>query len=156
MIINEWQLGSKLSTAINQAQRSDFAFYLALLSPDVEESAQFATPEPELVSQVNDIYKQFAIKPHREYSLIKEDISVLYQHSLQLKHGGLSALRLASSLNAPPLSQFNDTKRIDEEVWQNCSAHSRRHIRGQFSEQQAANPAALYEVLQQLKPNEAA
>ena len=158
MIINEWQLGHKLSSAIIHAQRADFAFYLALLSPNVEESAQFSTPvsTPESDSKTHDIYHKFGLTPLREYSMQESDISVLKQHNTLFQQGGFNALRLASSLNAPPLSQFNDCKRIDQEVWQNCSAHCRRHIRGQFSEPQTVNPAALYEVLQQLKANKAA
>jgi hypothetical protein len=156
MIINEWQLDSKLNAALQQAQRADFALFLALLSPAVEESAEFFTPEAKEEVSRKDLYQQFGVMAERNFAMHDTDPILMRWHSEALQAGGLAQLKLMSSLNAAPMAFHDDNKRIDSDVWQNCSLHSRRRILQQMPVKPEANPAALYEVLQQLNSAQAA
>ena len=150
MIINEWQLDIKLNVAVQNAQRADFALYLALLSPAVEESAQFYTADPIANKIERSLYQQLGVKPARRFAQAAEDNEKMHRHSEALQLSGFAQLKLVTYLNPPPLAQFDDKERVSADVWQNLSLHSRRRLQQITSEKPEANPAALYEVLQQL------
>jgi hypothetical protein len=156
MIINEWQLDIKLNSALQHARRADFALYLALLSPAVDESAQFFTPDAVTQSIQPDLYQQLSVMPQRSFAQTENDIVVLHKHNEALNQKGLPQLKLAAYLNPPPLTQYDDKHRIAADVWQSLSLHSRRRLQQATPEKPEANPAALYEVLQQLHEIEAA
>lgn len=157
MIINEWQLNSKLNSALQSEQRADFALYLALLSPAVEESAEFFTPDDVSSSELStNLYQKLGIQPMRRFDLQERDIGLLNQHSQALSSGGLAELKLAIYLNTPPLTQYDDKKRLASDVWQSLSSHSRRHLSSPEQSKPQADPTALYEVLQQLNAGQAA
>lgn len=158
MVINEWQLDVKLNSALQQAQRADFALYLSLLSPAVEESAQFYTPESLNQTSTDQLYQRLGISSERarSFALLDGDDVTMQRHSNALQQSGLAQLKLASYLTPPPLVQYDNNKRIDNTVWQNLSLHTRRHLQNVHAEKAETDPAALYEVLQQLRPNEAA
>ncbi|MDP5136352.1 VC2046/SO_2500 family protein [Rheinheimera baltica] len=150
MIINEWQLNSELNTALQHSHRADFSLYLSLLSTAIEESAEFNTPSADTNKTVKDIYKQFSVEKERHYALNEADIGLLNRHCQAMQTDGLVQLKLAIYLNPPPLSQFDDKNRLNSDIWQNLSLHSRRRLQQQNMTRQETNPAALYEVLQQL------
>lgn len=150
MIINEWQLDVKLNGALQNAQRADFALYLALLSPAVEESAEFFTPEPVTEQIHRSLYQQLGVMPARSFGLVEGDSVNMQLHNEALQQSGLVQLKLASYLNPPPLSQYDDKQRIAADVWQNLSLHSRRRLLQTTPDKPDANPVGLYDVLQQL------
>ena len=152
MVINEWQLDVKLNRALQQSHRSDFAFYLSLLSPAVEESAPFQTPEPLNQTTSTDLHQQLGIVADRarSYAMLEGDDVVMQYHSEALQQSGLAQLKLTSYLNPPPLVQFDDKSRIDTTVWQSLSLHTRRHLQKISVEKPDVDPTSLYEVLQDL------
>lgn len=157
MIINEWQLDSRLNTALQQAQRADFSLYLALLSPAIEESAEFFTPDA--VSEIKiseNLYNKFGIRPARSFAMAQEDLKVLGQHTQALLQGGLASLKLAMSLSIAPLQQHDDKKRLSSDVLQALSLHSHRRLLEPELTKPQADPAAIYEVLQQLHTEDVA
>jgi hypothetical protein len=156
MIVNEWQLNSQINTALQREQRADFSLYLALLSPAVEEFAQFYTPEAGSEVVNKDLYRQLGVSAARSFALDNNDIAILNRHSQALQRGGLLQLKLAASLNSAPLALYDDKKRLHNDVWQNLSLHSRRRVSLQSMVRPEAQPAALYEVLQQLHGAETA
>jgi len=156
MVINEWQLDVKLNCALQNAQRTDFALYLALLSPAVDESAQFFTPDAQQQSTPSNLYQQLGVAPPRSYAQTEDDTAQMLCHSEAVAQGSLAQLKLAAYLNPPPLARYDDKKRIADDVWQNLSLHSRRRLQHVTPDKPLANPADLYEVLQQLHGAEAA
>jgi hypothetical protein len=158
MVINEWQLDAKLNNALHQAHRADFALYLSLLSPAVDEAAQFFTPEPVTESKPEHLRQQLGLDTSaaRCYAFEDGDLNTMLQHSIALQLGGLSQLKLTSYLNPAPLSQFDEQRRIRGDVWQSLSLHARRHLNAEVIDKASADPTALYEVLQQLHQHEAA
>lgn len=158
MVINEWQLGVKLNQALHQTHRADFVLYLSLLSPEVNEAAQFYTPDPIKEPQLDRLRQQLGLDTSaaRRFALQDGDLDRLLQHSVALRHGGIPQLKLTSYLNPGPLAQFDEQKRIRGDVWQNLSLHARRHLTTEAVNKTQADPTALYEVLQQLHQHEAA
>jgi hypothetical protein len=156
MIINEWQLNAKLNTALQHQSRADFSLYLALLSPSVEESAEFLTPDAINDDVTTDIYKQLGVREARSFAMEQADIALLVRHCDALQQDGLLQLKLMASLNAAPIAQYDDKNRLSSDVWQNLSLHSRRHLTQQSPVKPVADPTALYDVLQQLHASEAA
>jgi len=129
-----------------------------LLSPEVNEAAQFYTPEPVAEPKPDLLRQQLGldISAARRFALQDGDLDRLLQHSIALKCSGLSQLKLTSYLNPGPLAQFDEQKRIRGDVWQNLSLHARRHLTTEAVNKTQADPTALYEVLQQLHQHEAA
>lgn len=156
MVINEWQLDVKLNSALQNAQRPDFALYLALLSPAVDEFAQFFTPDTPEQNVQSNLYQQLGVALPRSFAQTEDDVLQMFQHSKAVVQGSLAQLKLACYLNPPPLARHNDKQRIADDVWQSLSLHSRRRLQHGTPQKPQTNPAALYEVLQQIHDVEAA
>uniref|UniRef100_A0A486XMM0 Uncharacterized protein n=1 Tax=Rheinheimera sp. BAL341 TaxID=1708203 RepID=A0A486XMM0_9GAMM len=150
MVINEWQLDSKLNRALQNAQRADFAMYLAWLTPAVDEAAELYTPEVVTEHIERNLYRQLGVQQARTFCQTETDIKLMQHHSAALQQGGLTQLKLATYLNQPPLTQFDNKSRLTAEVWQSLSLHSRRRLEQATPDKADINPAALYEVLEQL------
>ena len=150
MIINEWQLGGKLNRSLQAAQRADFAYYLALLSPRVDESAEFFTPEVTDDIKTVNLYNALNVVQARPFQYSEGDAAILHQQSCALYAGGLAQLKLQSCLKAAPLTEYNDAKRLDTALLQSLSLHSRRQLTGENLEKPEADPSSLYDVLQKL------
>ncbi|MBU1308392.1 MAG: hypothetical protein KKE30_02520 [Gammaproteobacteria bacterium] len=156
MVINEWQLHGKLNRALQSSQRADFAMYLAWLTPAVDESAEFCTPEAPIEHEEQNLRLRFAVQPARPFAQTETDIELMQQHSVALQDGGLAQLKLTTYLKPPPLSQYDDKSRLADELWQSLSLHSRRRLQQSIPAKPDVNPAGLYEVLQQLHDMNAA
>uniref|UniRef100_UPI00404808D0 VC2046/SO_2500 family protein n=1 Tax=Rheinheimera sp. TaxID=1869214 RepID=UPI00404808D0 len=156
MVINEWQLNGKLNRALQNSQRADFAMYLAWLTPAVNEAAEFFTPEALTQRIEPNLVQQLGVQPARSFCQMDTDLQLMQQHSTALQQGGLAQLKLATYLNQPPLTQYDDKSRLATEVWQSLSLHSRRRLQKATPGKQEADPAAIYEMLEQLHSMDAA
>ncbi|MGP9802407.1 VC2046/SO_2500 family protein [Rheinheimera sp. NSM] len=150
MVINEWQLNGKLNRALQNSQRADFALYLAWLTPAVDESAEFFTPQAVTERIEQNLLQQLGVQQARAFCQTETDIDLMQQHSVALRQGGLAQLKLATYLNQPPLTQYDNKTRLGDDIWQSLSLHSRRRLQQSTPDRPEANPAGLYEVLQQL------
>jgi hypothetical protein len=155
-IINEWQLDCRLNKALNQQHRSDFSLWLAFLSPAVNEMAQFYTPKFEPVVGKADLYARFSLVKARDYGWQEQDLAKLASHSKALSSGGISQLKLQQYLAEGPMVFTDDKNKLAQEVSQNLDVHSKRRREHHEIEPTEANPAALYEILQELKQYDAA
>lgn len=152
MIINEWQLGTRLNQAVNTEQRSDFSLWLSFLSPAVEEMAAFTTPDA-TQPEIPDIglEQQFSVIPKRSFDTSDSDIAVMYKQGKALIESGKSQMKLAVYLQEPPLVLNDNKDKIASDVWQNTSLHYRRRVQQPDAiAKQSANPELLYDILQQL------
>lgn len=155
-IINEWQLGVRLNNALQHQQRADFSLWLALLSPETAEMAEFCTPDGSSEPVQHDIYQQLAIRPQRAFGFSEGDLERMLQQNQALQQGGIPGIKLASALLPEPLVLKDDPRKIPENIWQNLSVHSRRRLTEGNIGRDEANPAGLYQVLQQLHQTDAA
>lgn len=150
MIINEWQLSTRLNTALQKQQRADFALLLAMLSPAVDEFAQFKTPVVTQDDMKVSLYQKLSVQKCRSFACDEDDSQTLLQHAKALSSDGMTQLKLCQYLRPAPLTQYDEPKRLDNELYQNLSLHSRRHVQGEVVPSLEADAPLLYDVLQQL------
>ncbi|MDX1676871.1 VC2046/SO_2500 family protein [Arsukibacterium sp.] len=151
-IINEWQLDCRLNKALNQSHRADFSLLLAFLSPAIDEMAQFQTPQPEPRTRTSNLYARFSLPEPRGFGWQGQDLAKLSRQNQALHDGGLAQLKLQQYLEPGPMVLTDDNTKLAAEVNQNLDLHSkRRRSGGEGITRDEADPAALYEVLQQLQ-----
>lgn len=155
LLINEWQTGQHLNTAVQQARRSDFALVLAMFSPDVRDSAEFYTPQPQVAPVTADVYQQLHVVPQREFGLQQDDLTRLQQQSQQFHAGGLASWRLHHLLQPEAWVLKHDAKKLDDEVLANLPLHCKvRSDSGEWFEKPQADATGLYEVLEDIHQRE--
>lgn len=148
-IINEWQLGSKLNQALQQQHRADFALWLAVLSPAVNEMAAFHTPLPRVSEIEHTLYQQLTVRKARAFAFEAGDIALLHSHSTAAQHS-LAQVKLQGELSPAPWVWQDNPKKLDGQVFDNLDSHSRRRLQGAASARPEVDETGLYEMLQQL------
>lgn len=148
-IINEWQLDTKLNQALQQQHRADFALWLAVLSPAVNEMAAFCTPLPRTSEPAHNLYQQLAVRKCRDFALSEADVVLMHQHSMAAQQS-LAQLKLQYALNPAPWVFEDNAKKLDNQVLANLDSHSRRRLQGALIERAEVDETALYEVLEQM------
>lgn len=148
-IINEWQLDTKLNQALQQQHRADFALWLAVLSPAVNEMAAFYTPVPRVSEVEHNLYQQLALRKTRGFALEAADIELMQKHSVALQQS-LAQLKLQGELTPAPWVWQDNTKKLDNQVFGSLDSHCRRRLQGALPERSEVDETGLYEMLQQL------
>jgi hypothetical protein len=149
-LVNEWQLQSQLNQALAQQHRADFALWLAMLSPAVEEMAEFTLANTTVSKAMPDLRQQFGISSRLEFSSQLADIGLMRQHHETFIEGGMTSLRLAELLQPPPLVICHDRKKLDAEVLDNLSIHAKRRLLALAVEKTETDPTLLYDILQNI------
>lgn len=150
MLINEWQLGNELNLALQHQHRADFRLWLSLLSPAIEEQANFCLPDANATPQAVDLQQQLQLVPPRDPALQEKDIDAMLQHSLLMQRGGFAAMRLGVLLQPPPLVVRHDAKKLNADLSDNLSLHCQRHIQQHAAPVQTLDATQLFDVLEQL------
>lgn len=148
-IINEWQLDTKLNRALQQQHRADFALWLAVLSPAVEEMAAFYTPSPSAEVLQHDLYQQLAVRKSRDFAWQPDDAVRIQERSMAVQQS-LAQLKLQSALNPEPWVWQDSARKLANEVFSNLDSHCRRRLQGVMIEVPVTDETALYDILQQL------
>lgn len=149
-LVNEWQLQSQLNQALAQNHRADFGLWLAMLSPAVEEMAEFTLKDEIQPKAKPDLRLQLGVSTRLELSAQSDDARCMRQHLDALLEGGLASWRLASLLQPPPMVICNDRKKLDADVLDNLSVHALRRKQGTAVVSTETDPTMLYEILQQI------
>lgn len=127
MLINEWQLGNQLSQSLDQARPADFRLWLAMLSPAVEEQAEFCRGLPPVPTAV-DLREYYQLPAERAPAMQVEDIDSMNHSQQLLLERGLTEWRLQSLLRPPPQVVRHDANKLSADLWDNLSLHCRRHL----------------------------
>lgn len=150
MLIHEWQLGPKLSTALQQQQPADFRLWRAMLSTAVEEQANFVLQQQPKVEDKPPIRQWFGLPATRPLDYQADDERLFKQLNEALQSDGLVQARLQQQLHQYP-SVFKDhAKKLDARVEDNLDSHARRRYQQQSMEPVQSDATQLYDVLQQL------
>jgi hypothetical protein len=151
MIINEWQLGDQLNQALGMARPADFRLWLAMLSPAIEEQAEFCWPDEPAPKQA-DLRRVYQLAPERDFALNTADLADLAaSHQAFLSHG-LADWRLRNLLRPAPQVIRHDAKKLPADVEENLSLHGKRKVQHQAQPKMQPDATLLYDVLQQLNP----
>lgn len=149
-LVNEWQLQGQLNQALLQHQRADFALWLAMLSPAVDEMAAFCLPTGEAEPGTPSLYQQLGVQPQRDYAMQQQDIGCLTAQHQALIQSGLTQCRLQQLLTPPPAVVRHDAKKLSAEVLDSLDFHTRRHLAKQKADVITPDPTALYDILQEM------
>lgn len=149
-LVNEWQLKSQLNQALQNHHRADFSLWLAMLSPAVEELAQFF-PQP-IVDPVPrpTLYQKLGIQPQRDYAMQPSDVALFDRQHQALVADGYAQWRLMSLLAPTALVVRHDAKKLSADVIESLGLHSKRRISAATLDMPAADPTLMYEMLQQM------
>lgn len=147
-LVNEWQLQGQLNQAISHQHLADFALWLALLSPAIEEMAEFTLADTISAKPKTDLRQQLGVSTRLELSSQAADITLMRQQHEILFDGGITGWRLAALLQPPPTVICNNRKKLDPDVLDNLSIHAKRRMQGPELTQIETDPTLLYELLQ--------
>jgi hypothetical protein len=156
-IINEWQLDSRLNTALQNKHQADFALFLSLLSTAVEESAEFLTPDSVVDAQPNrTLPQQLNIREQRAFAWHSDDAGLIRKYGQAVQQSGLKQVKLFGYLKPEPLVFQDNKSKLPIELWQSLDMHSKRRLTARPLHKATADPTALYEILEKLDQTEAA
>jgi len=149
-LVNEWQLKSQLNQALQTQHRADFSLWLAMLSPAIEELAQFF-PQP-LADDVKQptLYQQFGVQPQRDYAMDLHDVALFDIQHQALLIDSHTQWRLLSLLNPTAVVVRHDAKKLSADVIDSLGFHTKRRLSSDAQTMPVADPTLMYEMLQQL------
>ncbi len=151
MIINEWQLGNRLNQALESARPADFRLFLALLSPAIEEQAEFCWSKAP-VAKPTDLRRLYQLPPERTFELNEADLPDLATSQQAFISQGLNEWRLHNLLRPGPQVIRHDAKKLPADIEDNLSLHCKRRLQQPQKTELQADATQLYDVLEQLKP----
>lgn len=144
-IINELNLGSGISHAVQQGRRADFSLMLALFSNDVRDNTPVENVE-QLDTTEEKLRQRFELSPPQALRSDQSSYAVSAQQAELFHQGGLSSAKLSHYLTPEVLSYFpEDTQDLPEDIYLNLSGHERRHLAEKSVAQSL--PADMYNQL---------
>ena len=129
LLINEWQLGQQLNTAVHNGTRDKFNLLLSLLSDDARDFAQFALPqEKTTASATTDLRAVFSLG--QAQPLINKGMSAPQAQRLsdELHTNNLSSIRLQLLLNNEALVSRSDESVFPSELTDNLTFLSQQRL----------------------------
>ncbi|KMT65510.1 VC2046/SO_2500 family protein [Catenovulum maritimum] len=155
-VSTEFDLTNKLSSALLNGKRADFALLLKYLNDDVSQQAQFKLQQSEDSPDISEQALKASLGVHDFYKLRADQQTYKNadQINLSLHQSGITQAKLAGYLNPEAISQFNDVMKIDESVLTNCRIHTQaalNQVEEQAESEQILDATQLYEVLEQLQ-----
>lgn len=149
-LVNEWQLQSQLNQALQSQHRADFSLWLAMLSPAVEEQAEFF-PQPLADAPAKPtLYQQLGVHPQRDYAMQQADVELFDTQHQALVADGFSQWRLLSLLNPNAVVVRHDPKKLSADVSESLGFHMKRRLSAAPLSMPTADPTMMYEMLQQM------
>lgn len=157
ILINEHQTGEKLSQAVHEARRADFGMILAMMSQNVLDHAAFALPtedEGDPDSSTAALRAKFQVDKPQPFAA--NDASMIEQaftHSQLVHSAGITSQKLSHHLNPAPLAQFDDVKRIPDDVFGNCEPAVQQRIQlnhPRVASDTSADPLLLVDFMDKL------
>ena len=130
LVINEWQLGQQLNTAVHNGTRDKFNLLLSMLSDDARDFSQFTVPAAQGETEHAKLSLRDELSLSDTQPLVNKGISVeqattMNQH---LTANKLSTLRLQYLLNNEAILSRNDDGVIDNDIKDNLSFLSQHRL----------------------------
>lgn len=149
-LVNEWQLQSQLNQALQTHHRADFSLWLAMLSPAVEEMAQFFPPPLADEPQKHTLYQQLGVHPQRDYAMKEDDAELFDAQHQALVTDSYTQWRLLSLLKPTAVVVCQDAKKLSADVTESLGFHTKRRLSATALSMPTADPTLMYEMLQQM------
>ena len=147
LVINEWQLGQQLNTAVHNGTREKFNLLLSMLSDDARDFSQFSVPsaaQSELTEAKQNLRDTFSLpdtQPLVNKGISPEQAGLMNHH---LKTNKLSSIRLQYLLNNEALLSRNEAVLIDSDIKDNLSFLS-QHRLAESLQTEITSPSSIAE-----------
>ena len=130
LLINEWQLGQQLNTAVHNGTRDKFNLLLSFLSDDARDFAQFDLPQQALneISENRDLRDTFSLG--KAQPLVSKGMSAIQAQSLNhnLQKDNLDSIRLQLLLSNEALVSRSEELIIDSKVNDNLTLLTQQRL----------------------------
>ncbi len=152
LLINERQLGNKLSSAVNQSRRADFGLLLSMLSQNVVDQAVFNLPKDEQfdLSKTEELAKRFNVQPAIKFSGTSSSAEQALSMNRLLRDGGLASVKLSHYMELEPVAPRDDKAYIGTEVIGNCEPAVQQRYFGDLPALPEPDVTGLIDVLDQI------
>jgi hypothetical protein len=124
LIINEWQLGAQLNSAVHSGTRDKFNLLLSLLSDDARDFAQFTLPQEGVkgaASAKTNLCADFSLGEAQPLVAKGMSSQQAQQLNANLQENNLSSIRLQLLLANEPLLSRSEELLIDSDVKDNLT-----------------------------------
>jgi len=144
LVINEWQLGQQLNTAVHNGTREKFNLLLSMLSDDARDFSQFTLPAANQItpeqtkSSLRDEFSLSVAQPLVNKGISVEQATTMNQH---LAANKLSSIRLQYLLNNEAILSRNDNEVIDSDIKDNLSFLSQHRLVESLQQEPASHVA---------------
>ncbi|WP_413693742.1 VC2046/SO_2500 family protein [Psychromonas sp. KJ10-2] len=128
-VINEWQLGQQLNTAVHAGTRDKFNLLLSFLSDDARDFAQFdVKSNPELVSEEQDLRAYFELPATQPLLDSGPSSTLLAELNQDLHQGQLADIRLKQLLTNEALFARNEQGVLPADILDNLPLHKKLRV----------------------------
>ena len=148
LLSSDYELNGTINRAASEGAK--FALILAMLEqdcihrPNLKKSTQL-NQDPEIKSELNH-YRSNPLNVNDTYWQT-------CQHTSQLIHNGqLHSAQLWLAMHPEPLSQYNNSDKIDENVIANCNINTQTRMQQAKEKVLNVDETGLYDILQKLEP----
>ncbi|WP_417698443.1 VC2046/SO_2500 family protein [Psychromonas sp.] len=128
-VINEWQLGQQLNTAVHAGTRDKFNLLLSFLSDDARDFAQFdVKTNPEQVVQQQDLRTYFELPASQPLLNTGPSSKLLAELNTDLHQGKLVDIRLKQLLSNEALLSRNKLDVLPVDIIDNLPLHKKLRV----------------------------
>ncbi|MBT1063480.1 hypothetical protein KJY73_07830 [Bowmanella sp. Y26] len=146
-VVNDLEFSGVLNRAAKPGQAQTFSLLLSMLQQNLLERPLPARQEqPDTYSSLPEITHTPAIP-------LQAESAHWHQMEVQgayIQHQLLASARLWQCMHPSPLALYNDVKRIDDAVTNNCDWHCQQRLKGHSTEPMLSDETALFDILEQL------
>lgn len=131
LVINEWQLGQQLNTAVHTGTREKFNLLLSMLSDDARDFSQFSLPSAtplDTTEENQSLRDRFSLpdaQPLVNKGISPEQATLMNEH---LQANKLSSMRLQYLLNNEAILSRSDESLIESDIKDNLSFLSQHRL----------------------------
>ncbi|MDF2177672.1 VC2046/SO_2500 family protein [Aliiglaciecola sp. CAU 1673] len=151
-ISEDIELGSGLNRLCQRGGGSDFSLVLAMLAQDFLSRPRF---DKTSLPEASEYVQALPHAPKVPTCAMQEDWEHENQASRYAHQQDFTALRLWQCMHPSPLSQFDNKKRIPEEVIANCGWHAQQRMLKSQEVLIETDETGLFEVIEALQPKAA-
>jgi len=143
VIINEWQLGQQLNTAVHHNTREKFNLLLSFLSDDACDFAQFTVKDPEPEEEQTDLRKTFNLSAAQPLVNEGPSTALLEEFNRDLHQGNLHDIRFKQLLCNEAVLCKSNANDFPVDVLENLSLRKQQRMESSLS---IATEAHVFEV----------
>lgn len=141
------ELNGSLNKAASASNGAAFALLLAMLQQDLLDRPRLSESpkETQSISALPDKAPDVPLKAESQHWQFEA------QHAGYIHQQQMASARLWHCLHPAPLSVFNDSKRLNDDIVENTSWHCREKLKGKGSQRIETDETELLDVIEKVR-----